>query len=87
MLKPLVDAERDGDFIWAVIAGSAVNQDGRSNGLTAPNGRAQETLLRTALLAAGVPVYFFFARRKRVLLPLPSGEGRGEGSPAGRKAP
>ena len=54
MLKPLADAERDGDFIWAVIAGSAVNQDGRSNGLTAPNGRAQETLLRTALRAGGI---------------------------------
>jgi acyl transferase domain-containing protein len=54
VLKPLADAERDGDFIWAVIAGSAVNQDGRSNGLTAPNGRAQETLLRTALRAGGI---------------------------------
>ncbi len=54
VLKLLADAERDGDFIWAVIAGSAVNQDGRSNGLTAPNGRAQETLLRTALRASGI---------------------------------
>ena len=54
VLKPLDQAERDGDFIWAVIAGSAVNQDGRSNGLTAPNGRSQEKLVRTALQAAQI---------------------------------
>ena len=54
VLKPLADAQRDGDPIWAVIPGSAVNQDGRSNGLTAPNGLAQEALLRAALKTAGI---------------------------------
>ncbi|SEM07181.1 Acyl transferase domain-containing protein [Stigmatella aurantiaca] len=54
VLKRLSDAVRDGDRIWAVVKGSAVNQDGQSSGLTAPNGRAQESLLRTALEAAGV---------------------------------
>ena len=54
VLKRLSDAVRDGDPIWAVVKGSAVNQDGQSSGLTAPNGRAQESLLRTALVAAGV---------------------------------
>src|SRR5438034_5302632 len=41
VLKPLADALRDGDHIYAVLEGSAVNQDGRSNGITAPNQTAQ----------------------------------------------
>ncbi len=54
ILKPLAEAARAGDRIFAVIGGSAVNQDGRSNGLTAPNGPAQEAVIRRALAAAGV---------------------------------
>lgn len=54
VLKRLVDAERDGDRIHAVILGSATNQDGRSNGLTAPSGSAQRAVIRRALDAAGV---------------------------------
>jgi acyl transferase domain-containing protein len=44
LLKPLADAERDGDHIYGVIKGSGVNQDGRTNGITAPNGRSQASL-------------------------------------------
>lgn len=54
LLKPLSQALKDGDFIYAVIRGSAMNQDGRSNGLTAPNGKAQEELLKKAYQNAGI---------------------------------
>jgi len=49
ILKRLSDAQRDNDFIHAIIRGTAVNQDGKSNGFTAPNGKAQELLLQKAL--------------------------------------
>jgi iturin family lipopeptide synthetase A len=54
VLKPLEDALRDHDFIYATIRGSAVNQDGRSNGLAAPNRWSQEAVLREAYKRAGV---------------------------------
>ncbi|NEW49190.1 type I polyketide synthase [Nocardia cyriacigeorgica] len=54
VLKRLVDAERDGDHIYAVVKGSAVNSDGRSNGLLAPNPDAQADVLRRAYRDAGI---------------------------------
>ncbi len=54
VLKPLAQAQADGDRIYAVILGSAVNQDGRTNGLMAPNPRSQEDVLRAAYREAGV---------------------------------
>ncbi len=54
VLKRLVDAERAGDRIIAVIRGSAVNQDGRSSGITAPNGPSQEDVVRAALADAAL---------------------------------
>ena len=54
LLKPLSQAQADGDSIYAIIRGSAVNQDGRSNGITAPNLQAQESVLRQAYQQAGV---------------------------------
>ncbi|WP_280464258.1 polyketide synthase Pks13 [Nocardia cyriacigeorgica] len=54
VLKRLVDAERDGDHIYAVVKGSAVNNDGRSNGLLAPNPDAQADVLRRAYRDAGI---------------------------------
>jgi acyl transferase domain-containing protein/acyl carrier protein len=54
VLKPLPDALRDGDRVYAVIRGTAVNQDGRTPGLTVPSESAQATLLRVACCDAGV---------------------------------
>jgi 8-amino-7-oxononanoate synthase len=54
LLKPLAQAQKDGDPIYSVILGTAVNQDGRSNGLSAPNPEAQEAVVREAYERAGV---------------------------------
>ncbi|MBW4534414.1 MAG: aminotransferase class I/II-fold pyridoxal phosphate-dependent enzyme [Pleurocapsa minor HA4230-MV1] len=54
LLKPLSQAEADGDDIYGVILSSAVNQDGLSNGLAAPNPQAQEAVLREAYQRVGL---------------------------------
>ena len=54
VLKPLRQAEADGDRIWGVIRGSAVNQDGATPGLTVPSAAAQERVIGDALSRAGV---------------------------------
>lgn len=54
ILKRHSDAVRDGDFIHGIIRGLMVRQDGRSASLVAPNGKAQESLIRDSLHAAGV---------------------------------
>jgi acyl transferase domain-containing protein/NADPH:quinone reductase-like Zn-dependent oxidoreductase/acyl carrier protein len=54
VLKPLAQAEADGDRVLAIIRGSAVNHDGRSSSFTAPNGAAQVAVIRAALADAGL---------------------------------
>ncbi len=54
VLKPLAQAQADGDPIYAAICGSALNHDGRSNGIMAPNGQAQQQMLREAYRQAGI---------------------------------
>ncbi|MGF1481922.1 MAG: aminotransferase class I/II-fold pyridoxal phosphate-dependent enzyme [Cyanophyceae cyanobacterium] len=54
VLKPLAQAQADGDPTYAVIRGSAVNQDGGSNGLAAPDAQAQEAVIRAACRQAGI---------------------------------
>jgi 3-oxoacyl-(acyl-carrier-protein) synthase/thioesterase domain-containing protein/acyl carrier protein len=54
VLKPLEQAQADGDRIYAIIRGSAVNHGGKGNGLMAPNRWAQEAVLKTAWTNAGV---------------------------------
>jgi acyl transferase domain-containing protein/acyl carrier protein len=55
VLKPLQQAARDRDRVYAAILGTAVNSNGASNGLTAPNGPAQEAVVSAACAAASVP--------------------------------
>jgi acyl transferase domain-containing protein len=55
LLKPLRDALRDNDQIYAVVRGTAVNHDGRTNGIAAPNPEAQEALIRQVYSQARVP--------------------------------
>jgi myxalamid-type polyketide synthase MxaE and MxaD len=54
VLKPLTDALRDGDNIYAVIKGTAVTQDGHTNGITVPNGESQKLAVSNALKTAGI---------------------------------
>jgi len=53
LLKPMGQAIRDKDPIYAVIRGTALNQDGKTPGMTVPSQQAQETLLNTACQKAG----------------------------------
>jgi amino acid adenylation domain-containing protein len=54
LVRPLADAEADGDLVHAVIAGTAVNHGGRANSLTAPNPRAQAQVIAEAHRQSGV---------------------------------
>ncbi len=57
ILKPLDDALKDRDHVYAVIKGSALNNDGsRKVGYTAPSTEGQAAVMRAALHAAGVEV-------------------------------
>jgi acyl transferase domain-containing protein/NADPH:quinone reductase-like Zn-dependent oxidoreductase/NAD(P)-dependent dehydrogenase (short-subunit alcohol dehydrogenase family) len=56
VLKPLAQAEADGDAIYAVIYGSAIGNDGQSEEyLMTPSRLGQEETLRAAYADAGVP--------------------------------
>ncbi len=54
VLKPLMDAVRDGDHIHGVVKGSAINNDGHSNGIIAPNPRGQADAMCKAYQNAGI---------------------------------
>ncbi|HTR38616.1 MAG TPA: amino acid adenylation domain-containing protein [Bryobacteraceae bacterium] len=54
LLKPLAQARRDRDRIYAVVRGTAINQDGRTVGITVPSGDAQASMIRQALHEAGL---------------------------------
>ncbi|MEM8637299.1 MAG: SDR family NAD(P)-dependent oxidoreductase [Cyanobacteria bacterium P01_G01_bin.54] len=54
VLKPLAQAQADGDPIAAVILASTTSQDGRKFGVGAPTRQAQTTLLQRAYQQAGV---------------------------------
>jgi polyketide synthase PksN len=54
LLKPLDDALRDGDQVYAVVRASALNHGGKTNGYTVPNPNAQGDLILDAMKKAGV---------------------------------
>lgn len=54
VIKPLSEAVRDGDHIYAQILGTAVTQDGHTDGITVPSEDAQRSAITTALQRAGV---------------------------------
>jgi len=54
LLKPLRQAEQDGDDIYGVIRGWGVNQDGKTNGITAPNPHAQTRLEKSVYQRFGI---------------------------------
>jgi acyl transferase domain-containing protein/NADPH:quinone reductase-like Zn-dependent oxidoreductase/NADP-dependent 3-hydroxy acid dehydrogenase YdfG/acyl carrier protein len=54
VLKPLADADRDHDRIYAVIRATGVNQDGRTSGITVPNPEAQADLIRRVIAESGL---------------------------------
>ncbi len=57
VLKPLEQAVRDGDYIYAVIAGTAMNNDGSLKaGFTAPAVEGQVQVIRAARQEAGCDV-------------------------------
>ncbi|EST38605.1 hypothetical protein N566_06530, partial [Streptomycetaceae bacterium MP113-05] len=55
VVRPLADAEADGDRILAVVRGSAVNHTGRTAGYTITSPDAQTRVVEEALTRAGVP--------------------------------
>lgn len=54
VLKPLAQAQADGDLIYAGIRGSAINNDGHNSSVMTPNQQAQEAVLRAAYRQAGI---------------------------------
>jgi polyketide synthase PksL len=56
LLKPLKQAQRDGDHIYGVIKGIAVNHGGKAQSLTAPNALIQSKLLRKAYAEADIDI-------------------------------
>jgi acyl transferase domain-containing protein/NAD(P)H-dependent flavin oxidoreductase YrpB (nitropropane dioxygenase family)/NAD(P)-dependent dehydrogenase (short-subunit alcohol dehydrogenase family)/acyl carrier protein len=54
VLKRLKDAERDGDYIYALIKGIGSSSDGRTRSVTAPHAAGQSRALRRAHRDAGI---------------------------------
>ena len=54
VLKPLAQAQSEGDPIYAVIRGSAINNDGHNSSVMTPNQQSQEAVLRSAYHQAGI---------------------------------
>ena len=54
LLKPLKQAEADGDYIYGVIRGSSINHGGKSSGYSVPSPAAQRSLIAETLEKSGI---------------------------------
>uniref|UniRef100_UPI00224E9824 SDR family NAD(P)-dependent oxidoreductase n=1 Tax=Dyella silvatica TaxID=2992128 RepID=UPI00224E9824 len=54
LLKPLAQAQADGDHIYGVIRATAINHGGKTNGYTVPNPNAQAKVIERALREGGI---------------------------------
>src|SRR5204862_5156053 len=54
LLKPLAQAEADGDHIYGVVKATAINHGGKTNGYTVPNPHAQAEVIGRALKDAEI---------------------------------
>ncbi|MGL4200715.1 MAG: beta-ketoacyl synthase N-terminal-like domain-containing protein, partial [Enterobacter roggenkampii] len=57
VLKPLAQAEADGDAIYGVLRGTAINHGGKTHGYTVPNLKAQADVIGRAFDEAGVELW------------------------------
>ncbi|QHC26623.1 SDR family NAD(P)-dependent oxidoreductase [Streptomyces sp. GS7] len=53
LLRPLRDALRDGDHVYAVVRGRSLNHGGRTGGFSVPNPQAQAELMADAFRRSG----------------------------------
>ena len=58
VLKRLADAVKAGDPIRAIVRNTGMNQDGKTNGIMLPSSQAQEDLMRSIHLDAGLDPIF-----------------------------
>ncbi|MCY8910326.1 SDR family NAD(P)-dependent oxidoreductase [Bacillus atrophaeus] len=54
LLKPLAQAEADGDQIYGVIKSTAINHGGKTNGYSVPNPSSQTNVIDRALIEANI---------------------------------
>ncbi|PEW08370.1 SDR family NAD(P)-dependent oxidoreductase, partial [Bacillus cereus] len=54
LLKPLAQAEADGDQIYGIIKSTAINHGGKTNGYSVPNVSSQTNVIERALIDANV---------------------------------
>lgn len=54
LLRPLRDALKDGDHVWAVVRGCALRHGGRTGGVTVPSPAAQAAVIEQAWKAGGI---------------------------------
>ena len=74
LLKPLTDAMKDGDKIYATVRGTGVNQDGRTAGISQPSKTAQIRLIEKIIQENDIP-------RENVVLVEAHGTGTAIGDP------